>query len=308
MTDRVKKMEDRFNKKLVTVSESEDLNEAKKEWDFFVEEKSDEKKTCICNRQIKNIKYFFNKINGNIICCGTKCCKKFNSDITEMSNKTLEKIFKLKNLCNEYKKFTNIEEYLDYAKDELESFMLKEIQNSKFNNLIILLENIININKTYGLTVFDNYIESIKLKIIELIPSYIEDELNKDFEIIIELMKKFGKFGKLHVDYQIEKPDIKVFKACINKIVEHNISNYSEYNTPLLQEKFDKVFKILENFQQQTGKKSLINDCLINNNNKLKAKIQSIRDYNFQCEKRKYEDRQKREENIRRKYQDRYYS
>jgi hypothetical protein len=280
-----KKREDRFNKKLVAVSESEDLNEAKKEWEFFVEEKSDEYKICICSTRIKIIKYFFNKINGNIICCGTTCCTKFNSDITEMSNKTLEKIFKLKSPYNEYKQFTNIEEYLDYAKDELESFMITEINNSNFNNLIILLENIININQNYGLTVFDSYIETIKIKIIELTPSYIEDELNKDFEIIIELMKKFGKFGKLYVDYQIKKPDIKVFEDCINKIVEHNIRNYSEYTTPHLQSKFDKVIEILEKFKHQTHKESLINDFLIESNNKLKAKIQRIRYYNFQYEK-----------------------
>jgi hypothetical protein len=275
----------KFDERLVEVSESKDLNEAKKEWEFFVEEKSDEYKRCICSTKIKIIKYFFNKINGNIICCGTTCRTKFNSDITEMSNKTLEKIFKLKSPYNEYKQFTNIEEYLDYAKDELKSFMLKEIQNSKFNNLIILLENIININKNYGLTVFDSYIETIKIKIIELTPSYIEDELNKDFEIIIELMKKFGKFEKLYIDYQIEKPDIKVFEGCINKIVEHNIRNYSRYTTPHLQSKFDKVIEILEKFKHQTNKESLINDFLIESNNKLKAKIQRIRDYNFQYEK-----------------------
>ena len=291
----------KFNKRLVDVSESKDLNEAKKEWEFFVKEKCDKNKICICGKKIKNVQYFFNKMNGNIICCGTKCCKNF-IDIIIMSNKTLEKIFKLKSPYNEYKQFSNIQEYLDYVKDELKSFMLKEIQNSKFNNLIILLENIININKTYGLTVFDNYIESIKLKIIELIPSYIEDELNKDFEIIIELMKKFGKFEKLYIDYQIEKPDIKVFECCINKIVEHNIRNYSRYTTPHLQSKFDKVIEILEKFKHQTHKESLINDFLIESNNKLKAKIQSIRDYNFQNEKRKYEDRQKREKNLRKKY------
>lgn len=294
-----------FDKNLVEASNNKNLIEAKKEWEFFKEEKCDEKKTCICNHKIKNVKYFLNTINGNIICCGTICCKKFNFDITIMSNKTLEKIFKLKSPYNEYKQFTNIQEYLDYAKNELVSFMIKEIQNSKFNNLIFLLENIVNINKNYELTIFDTYIDVIKIKIIELTPSYIEDELNKDLENILELMKKFGK---LQIYYQIRRPDIKVFESIIGTIVDHNISNYSGYTTPPLQSKIDKVIKRLEKHEQQTLKKILIKDCLINNNNKLKAKIQSIRDYNFQCEKRKYEDKQKREENIRRKYPDRYYS
>ena len=294
-----------FDKNLVAASNSKDLIDAKKEWMFFKKGQCDEKKTCICNHKIKNVQYFLNNINGNIICIGTTCCKKFNFDIKEMSNKTLEKICKLKNPYNEYKQFANIQEYLDYAKDELQSFMLKEIQNSKFNNLIILLENIININKNYQLTVFDSYIDVIKIKISELMQSYIEDELNKDVETIFEIMKKFGK---LQIDYQIAKPDIKVFESIIGNIVDHNISNYSGYTTPPLQSKFDKIIKRIEIIKEQTGKTLLIKDFLINSNNKLKAKIQSIRDYNFQCEKRKYEDRQKREENIRRKYQDRYYS
>lgn len=294
-----------FDKNLVAASNNKNLIEAKKEWEFFKEEKCDEKKTCICNHKIKNVKYFLNNINGNIICCGTTCCKKFNFDITIMSNKTLEKIFKLKSPYNEYKQFSNIQEYLDYAKNELESFMIKEINNSKFHNLIVLLENIVNINKNYQLTVFDSYIEAVKIKIIELTPSYIEDELNKDLESIFEIMKKFGK---LQIDYQIRKPDIKVFESIIGTIVDHNISNYSGYTTPPLQSKFDKVIQRIEIIKEKTGKTLLIKDFLINSNTRLKDKIQSIRDYNFQYEKRKYEDKQKREENIRRKYPDRYYS
>jgi len=297
-------MADNFDKNLVQASYSKDLIEAKEEWEFFREEKCDERKTCICDHNIKSVQYFLNKINGNIICCGTICCKKFNFDKKTMSNKTLEKIFNLKLPYNKYKQFSNIKKYLDYSKNELESFMITEINNSNFNNLIFLLENIININQNYDLTVFDSYIESIKIKISDLTPFFIEYELRKDLETIFDVMKKYGK---LKNRYQIELPNIKVFESIIDKIVDHNISNYSGYTTPPLQEKIDKIIKKIEIFKEQTGKTLLIKDFLINSNNKLKAKIQSIIDYNFQCEKRKYEDRQKREENIRRKYPDKYY-
>ena len=75
----------------------EDLIEAKKEWLNFREEKCIEKKTCICKHKIQNVRYYINKNNGNIICCGIVCCNKFNMEQREMDNKTLEKILKLKN-------------------------------------------------------------------------------------------------------------------------------------------------------------------------------------------------------------------
>ena len=293
-----------FDKNLLESSfNKEELSKAKEEWELFKEEKSNEKKTCICNHKIQHVRYYLNKNNGNIICCGSVCCKKFNLDKNEMSNKTLEKIFKLKNPYNEYIQFANIQEYLDYAKDELDSFIDKEIKLSKFNNLIIILENIVNINKSYNLNIFDIHIESIKLKLIELSTSYIEDELNKDIASIFEIM---GKFKKLSNDYQIKKPDIIIFKNCIEKIVEHNIINYSGYTTPPLQKKFDTIIEKIEKNMKKTDK-SVFLDFLINNNDKLKNKIQSIRDQNFAFDKAKYERKQEYERRMREKYPKKYY-
>jgi hypothetical protein len=220
-----------------------------------------------------------------------------------MTNKILEKILKLKNPHNEYKKFSNIQEYLDYSKDELDAFMDKEIKLSKFDNLIIMLENIVNINKSYNLNIFDIHIESIKSKLIELAPSYIEDELNKDITSIFEIM---GKFKKLSYDYQIEKPNIIIFKNCIEKIVDHNIINYSGYTTPPLQKKFDTIIEKIEKNRIQRDK-SIFLDFLINNNDKLKNKIQSIRDQNFAIDKANYERKQEYERRMREKYPKKYY-
>ena len=296
-----------FDKNLLESSfNKEELNKAKEEWELFKEEKSNEKKTCICNHKIQHVRYYLNKNNGNIICCGSVCCKKFNLDKNEITNKTLEKIFKLKNPYNEYRQFANIQEYLDYAKDELDSFIDKEIKISKFNNLILMLENIVNINKLYNLNIFDIHIESIKLKLIELASSYIEDELNKDIDSIFEIM---GKFKKLSNDYQIKKPDIIIFKNCIEKIVDHNIINYSGYTTPPLQKKFDTIIEKIEKIEKNSKKtdKSVFLDFLINNNDKLKNKIQSIRDQNFAIDKAKYERKQEYERRMREKYPKKYY-
>ena len=69
----------KFDQNLLAASENnENLVKAKKEWSHFGDEKSSSKKTCICNHKITNVKYFLNLQNGNIICCGSKCCKNLN--------------------------------------------------------------------------------------------------------------------------------------------------------------------------------------------------------------------------------------
>lgn len=287
----------------------EDLIEAKKEWLNFRDEKCSEKKTCICKHKIQNVRYYINKNNGNIICCGIVCCNKFNMEQRETDNKILEKILKLKNPYNEYKQFNNIQEYLDYAKDEVNTFMTKQIETSKFNNLLLLLNDINNINKSYGLDIFNIHIfnihiENIKLKIVELIPPYIESELTNDIVSIFELMKKLGK---LSYDYEIPKTDIVIFKDCIQKIVEYNITNYSGHTTPNIQQKIDTVIKKIEIIREKTGKNLVLKSFFIEMNEKLKNKIQSIRDANFASDKAKWEQSQKNKEKIMEKNPKKYY-
>ena len=292
-----------FDKNLLEASlNKEDLIEAKKEWQCFREEKCIEKKTCICNHKIQNIRYYLNIRNSNIICCGTVCCNKFNLEQRAIDDKTLGKILKLKTPYNEYHQFTNIKEYLDYAKDELNAFMTKEIELSNFSKLILLLENIDNINKTYELDIFNVHIETIKLRIIKVIPVYIESELTRNVVSVFEIMQKLGK---LSCDYQIPRADINIFKNCIQGIVEHNITSYSGDTTPKLQEKIDFIIKKIDAIKEKTGKSLILKDFFIEMNEKLKSKIQSIRDHNFAIDKARYEAQQKRkmeENNYKKKY------
>jgi len=289
-----------FDKNILAASvNKEDLVEAKKEWQNFREEKCSEKKTCICKHKINNVRYYLNIHNGNIICCGTVCCNKFNLDKMEVHNKTLAKVLKLKNPYNEYHQFSTIQEYLDYVKDELNVYMTKEIQSSTFNNLILLLNDINNINKSYGLDIF---IENIKVRLVELIPSYIEAEIRKDVSSIFNTMKKLGELSR---DYQIQKPDINIYKISIENIVNHITSStgYSGHVTPQFQEKIDAIIKKIDLIKVQTGKTFVLKNFFIEMNEKLKNKIQSIRDENFASDKAKWEAHQKYKKRMQEKYE-----
>jgi hypothetical protein len=232
------------------------------------------------------VEYYLNIKNGNIICCGSVCSKKFKLDKKEMTNKTLEKIFKLKKPYNEYKQFSNIGEYLDYAKDELIIFMSKEIESSKYNNLIIMLENLFNVKKLYSLDIFDSFIDLIKEKIIALNANYIESELREDMNSLYPLM---NKFKKLENDYRLKKPSIDLFKSIIEKITDHHVTNYCGYNTPPYQKKFDELINKIQLLKKQTGKSAFLEEFLVSNHEKIKAKIESIRHQNFLYDKDRYE-------------------
>jgi hypothetical protein len=281
-----------FDENLMALSSNtKNIEEAIKEWQKIIElQYSKEKKqTCICNHKIQDVCIFLNRYNGNIIFCGTVCSTKLNQE--EIDNKTLVKFFKLKNLHNEYRQFATIQEYLDYVKDELNAFIAKEIESSNnLNNLVILLEDIDKINKSYVLDIFNTYIDTIKVRIAEVIPSYIELEITNDISSIFEIMKKIQK---LSVNYQVPMADINIFKGCIQRVVDHNITNYSGHTTPPFQQKVDNIIKKIEFIKEKTGKSLILKNFFIEMNEKLKNKIQSVRDHNFALDKAKYEAQQR---------------
>ena len=279
---------------LAASNNKEDLVEAKKEWGHIGHEKSDQKKTCICNHKINNIDYFLNLQNGNIICCGSECCKKFNSDTKkEINNKMLKEILTLrKPYDNIYKQFATVQEYLDYAKDELVQFMAKKIESAEFDDLRLMLENIMSIRKSFGVDTFDTYIDSVKAKIVELIPSYVEAEMSKDVSSIFDMI---SKLRKLSADYGVEKTSPEIFKTAISKIVDHYVSEggYSVYTTVPFQAKIDKILLKIEAIKRVHNKNMMLKNFFIEMNEKLKKKIQSIRDENFARDKAAWERRQK---------------
>ena len=284
----------KFDQNLLAASENkENLVEAKKEWGHIGHEKSDQKKTCICNHKIKNVNYFLNLQNGNIICCGSECCKKFKFDTKkEINNKMLKEIMALrKPYDNIYKQFATIQEYLDYAKDELMNFMVKKINSTKFDDLILMLENIMSIRKSFGVDTFDTYIDSVKAKIVEFIPSYVEAEMSKD---VFSIFATISKLGELSAKYGVEKTSPEIFKTAISNIVDYYVSErgYSVDTTVPFQKKIDEILLKIEAIKRVHNKNMILKGFFIEMNEKLKKKIQSIRDANFQRDKEAWERRQ----------------
>ena len=285
----------KFDQNLLAASENkENLVEAKKEWGHIGHEKSDQKKTCICNHKIKNVNYFLNLQNGNIICCGSECCKKFKFDTKkEINNKMLKEIMALrKPYDNIYKQFATIQEYLDYAKDELMNFMVKKINSTKFDDLILMLENIMSIRKSFGVDTFDTYIDSVKAKIVEFIPSYVEAEMSKD---VLSIFATISKLGELSAKYGVEKTSPEIFKTAISNIVDYYVSEggYSVDKTIPFQKKIDEILLKIEAIKRVHNKNMILKGFFIEMNEKLKKKIQSISYANFQRKKEAYEKRQK---------------
>ena len=122
-----------------------------------------------------------------------------------------------------------------------------------------------------------------------MIPTYIQSELTRDVVSIFEIMQKLGVLSR---DYQIPSTDINIFKNCIQGIIEYNITHYSGDTTPKLQEKIDFVIKKIDAIKAKTGKSLILKDFFIEMNEKLKNKIQSIRDHNFALDKANYEAQQ----------------
>jgi len=270
---------------LVAASTKPKLEDAKKEWEFFIHEKSEDYKPCLCGHPIKNVNFFLNKVNGNIICCGSTCCTKFEFPIIPMKNSILENILKLKKINTDTIKIENIKEYLEYAKNELILFLENKTKLSNFDNLILILKDLIHIKDKYSVDTFDESIDNIKNKLVELMPKYINIKINED---ILFLEPLLVKLAKLVTEYKLNIQKSKVIeltKETISLLVNHRIESYAGEQTGSLQNKISKIvisLKIL-----------VLKDFLVEMETKLKNKIESIRAQNFAWEKDKYERRMK---------------
>uniref|UniRef100_A0A6C0DA13 Uncharacterized protein n=1 Tax=viral metagenome TaxID=1070528 RepID=A0A6C0DA13_9ZZZZ len=275
----------KFDIEIVAASTEPNLEDAKKQWEYIYNEKSESKKLCICGHQIKNVNYFLNTVNGNIICCGSTCCTKFEFPIIPMKNSILENIFKLKKIDTDTIKIENIKDYLEYAKNELLLFLENKTKLAKFDNLILILKDLILIKEKYSVDTFDEFIESIKNKLVELIPEYINFKINEDISLLEPLLVKLAK---LVTEYKLNIQKSKIIdltKETIASLVKHRIDNYTGEQTCSLQTKISKIvisLKIL-----------VLKDFLVGMETKLKNKIESIRVQNFAWEKEKYERRMK---------------
>lgn len=108
-----------FNANLINASHNKELENAKKEWEFVMEETREiADGHCICQRKVKNVIYMYNTQTKNTICVGSTCHKKFNMsdnkinrDLSKIINRYLEK--------GEYQIIDNIIVYCQSIQNEL---------------------------------------------------------------------------------------------------------------------------------------------------------------------------------------------
>lgn len=293
----------KFNDNIIKCSISENIDEAKKEWGFIIEEKSDISRTCICQHKIKKVNFFFNKNNGSIICCGSVCCNKFNFEKNDITNKTLKQLFNLKNnkFCS-YDNITNIKDYIENSKIQLINFLNDKIKSSNFEDLKEIFNDLQNIRLLYNIDFFDEFIISIKKNLSDKVPIYIEKKL---YDNIYSLVIIVPEIQKIINDYSLEIflqnfNTIEFCKLTITKLVDGRIYNYSVDTTVPLRDKMKKML---------TSPKLLyIQEFLNTEFTKLDDKINSIRAQNFARDKLAYERRIEREKRMEEKnYKKKYF-
>lgn len=135
----------KFNTNLLKLSVSDDIEEAKTEWEFITSlKKEDTNNLCICQHKVKHINYFLNRQNQNTIICGSKCCKKIKFEAQEMKSKRLSQLL-INNLRKgEYEQINNILIYSENVKQQLIKIFQNEYEINKndINKLKKLLEEI----------------------------------------------------------------------------------------------------------------------------------------------------------------------
>ena len=163
-----------FDINIKKVSESKNLDILISEWvkyEPMFDTEQEIKGKCICNRYIKYINYFYNKINGNIIMVGDTCKIKLrlkNTSENEDDNKYVKMIFsKCKGI------YKNINDIMNYNTDVVQQVMDLitfdvELTNGidNINKLIATLNNIISIKQILEKNI--DFYDFIKGKIIIL--------------------------------------------------------------------------------------------------------------------------------------------
>jgi len=278
----------KFNDNLLKSSFAQDVDVAKTEWEFFITEKCDEKKLCICQHRIKHVNYFFNKLNGNIICCGTTCCKKFNFEKIEMKNKVLHRILNLKKISSDdFLAIRNIQDYLEYARVELTRYMTREINStSSEKSLIILYKNIFDINVNYNIHFFDEFLQLIANKLMPLVPAYIAQEVRTYFDNIETLKNRLETIDIIKNVVIEEKNLEQIIIDTVSKYLSDCVQYYDGHTVPPLR---DKIQKLID--KKSPGYLIPIFTVKIV---EIDEKIDYVRHQNFLFDKARYEARQEK--------------
>ena len=91
----------KFNTNIFKLSNCKNLDELKNEW-ILIYYKSNNISQCLCNRNIMNTYYFFNKLNFNIITIGGGCKDIIKKGLRDKNNND-----KINNNHNKHNKHNN---------------------------------------------------------------------------------------------------------------------------------------------------------------------------------------------------------
>jgi hypothetical protein len=159
-----------FKEHIINLSSNDEFDDALKEWIKLPElykKLQYGSCQCICQRQIKNFYYLYNKITHKYINVGTECYKKFNFTITK---KKINKL--LQDILNKYAKgeYSNIDDLDEYSTN-IQLIIVQDLTdmyrkcNSNLTMLYILKENVEELINDYNFTC----LEELKNLVIETI-------------------------------------------------------------------------------------------------------------------------------------------
>jgi hypothetical protein len=171
-----------FNKNLLGLSDSTDIEEAKQEWYFICrEDRDDATGTCLCQHKIKHINYLYNKKTKKSVCVGSSCYKKFNFSAKAIEDSSLQYVLKQSITRGEYDVIHNVLEYSLSIKEQLLELLQRKFDKVKYQKekRWVLLNEIKNLICDYGLTYLGQVCEDIEKQVHMLDES---DELNRHVE------------------------------------------------------------------------------------------------------------------------------
>ena len=249
-----------FDINIKLVSESKDLDILISEWEQYkplFDTIQEIKGRCICNRYIKYINYYYNKINGNIIMVGDTCKKKLKlKNDTEDENKYIKEIIsKGKGV------YKSISDIIDYNTDVLLQVMALITHDVLLTNgienitkLLAILNKLFSINKI--LEKYKDFYDFLKCQIIILEDrkesieeenKYFLEEERKTQELeaqkkLIKLQFEAGYYINIKIDKYTETLLVDYIKQQNNKYISKFIDIYKD-NTYL----YNKIKNILDN-------------------------------------------------------------
>lgn len=190
----------KFNKNLLGLSKSDNIEIAKMEWEMIYEEKRENADSlCICQRKVKNIIYMFNTITNHTIIVGTTCRQKFNLKNSVLKNKLLLTVLKHFIQKGEYQSINNLIQYSHSVEEKLMEYIKNQqnihLKTLNINKLNELMNDVLDLITTHHLYYLEQIYKELHFTIenLRFVQIY-----KKVFEELISCYKIFGNFHSVH--------------------------------------------------------------------------------------------------------------